>query len=79
MPLVLQLHLIMMSKFSKFGVDSFNTFWVMGYIKVLHDNYFDFWQRWRQQQRSSDHNNLTFSLVLIAQMILTEELLCIDY
>ena len=27
-----------MSKYSKFGVDSLNTFWVMGYIKFLHDN-----------------------------------------
>ena len=32
-PLVLQLHLVMMSKHSKFGVDTFNTFWVTGYIK----------------------------------------------
>ena len=26
MPLVLQLHLVMMSKYSKFGVDTLNTF-----------------------------------------------------
>ena len=25
----------MMSNYSKFGVDTFNTFWVMGYIKVF--------------------------------------------
>ena len=33
---VLQLHLIMMSKYFKFGVDAFSTFWVMGYIKSLY-------------------------------------------
>ena len=32
MPLVLQLHLVMMSKYSKFGVDIFNTSCVKGYI-----------------------------------------------
>ena len=38
MPLVLKLHLVMMSKYiySMFGVNTLNTFWVMGYIKVLH-------------------------------------------
>ena len=36
MPLDLQLQLVRMSKYYKFGVDTFNTFWVMGYIKVLH-------------------------------------------
>ena len=35
MPLVLQLHQVLMSKYSKFGVDTYNTFWVMGYIKVF--------------------------------------------
>ena len=30
MPLVFQLHLVMMSRYSKFGVNTFNTFWVMG-------------------------------------------------
>ena len=35
MRLVLQLHLVMMSKYSKLGIDTFNTFWVMGYIKVF--------------------------------------------
>ena len=53
MPLVLLLHLVMMNKYSKFGVDTFNTFWVMGYIKV-----FAWQQQWR---RSSYHNSLTFS------------------
>ena len=38
MSLVLQLHLVMMSKYSKFGDDTFNTFWVVGYIKALHDD-----------------------------------------
>ena len=33
MPLVLQLLLVMMSKYSKFRVDTFNTFWVMRYSK----------------------------------------------
>ena len=28
----------MMSKYTMFGVDVFNTFWVMGYIKFLHDD-----------------------------------------
>ena len=37
MPLTMQLNLIMMSKYSKFGVDTFYTFW--GYtLKFLHDN-----------------------------------------
>ena len=35
MSLVLQLHHVMMSKYSKFGVDIFTTFWVMCYIKVF--------------------------------------------
>ena len=38
MSLVLQLHLV---KMSKFGVDTFNTFWVMGYTKL-----FAWWQQW---------------------------------
>ena len=38
MPLVLLMHLVMMSKYSKFGVDTFNTFWVMGTLKFLHNN-----------------------------------------
>ena len=38
MPLVLQMHLAMMSKYVKFGVDTFKTFGVMGYIKVFDDN-----------------------------------------
>ena len=46
MSLVLQLHLVMMSKYSKFGVDTFNTFWEMDYIKVF---------AW-QKQWSSEHN-----------------------
>ena len=50
MPHVLQLYLVMMNN-AKFGVDTFNTFWVMDYIKV-------FAQR---QQRSSDHISSTFS------------------
>ena len=29
MPLVLQLHLVLMSKYSKFGVDTFNTFYFL--------------------------------------------------
>ena len=51
MPLVLQLYLVMVSKYSKFGVDTFNNFCVMGYIKVFA----------RQGRRSSDHNGSTFS------------------
>ena len=49
MPLVLQLNLVMMSKYSKFGVDTLSTFSVMGYIKVF------------ARQRSSNHNSFTFS------------------
>ena len=41
MPFVLQMHLVMMSKYSKFGVDIFNSFWVEGYITVF---------AWRRQQ-----------------------------
>ena len=41
MSLVLQLQFVMMNKYSKFGIDTFNT-WVMSYIK-------DFAQ-WRQQR-----------------------------
>ena len=48
MSLGLQQDLIMMSKYSKFGVDIFNTFWVMSYIKVLHDD-------------DDNDNNSTFS------------------
>ena len=52
MPLFLPLHIVMMSKHSKFG--TLSTFWVMGYIKV-----FAWWQR-RQWWRSSDHNSWLF-------------------
>ena len=39
MLLVLQLHLVMMRKYSKFDVDTFNTFWVMGAtLKFLHED-----------------------------------------
>ena len=38
MRLVLQLHLVMMSKYSMFNVDTFNTFCVKGYIKVFHND-----------------------------------------
>ena len=41
MPLVLQLHLVKMSMSSKSGVDTFNTFLLMGYIKFLHDDDLD--------------------------------------
>ena len=43
----------MMSKYSKFGVDTLITFWEMGYIK-------GFAQQQRQQW-SNDHNSLTIS------------------
>ena len=52
MSLVLQMQLVMMSKYSKFGVATFNT-WVMGYNKV-------FARRRQQQQWSNDHNSSTF-------------------
>ena len=60
MLLVLQLHLVMMSNYSKFVVDIFNIFWVMGYINGLAQQP----RRW-QQQRFSDHNSLTFSLKIL--------------
>ena len=46
MPLVLQLHIVMISKYSKFGVDTFYTFWEIGYIKVYA----------RHLRRSNNHN-----------------------
>ena len=47
MSLVLQLYLVIMTKYSKFGVDTFNKQWVIGYIKVF--------ARWRR--RSNNHNS----------------------
>ena len=35
--LALQLYLVMMSKYSKFGVDTFHTLWVKAALKVLYD------------------------------------------
>ena len=58
MSIVMQMHVVMMSKYSKFGVHTFNTFWVMGFIKI-----FVWWlqqQQQQQQQRSCDHNSLIF-------------------
>ena len=51
MPLVLQLFLVMMSKYPKLGVDTFNTFWVNGYIKV-----FAWWQEdlWRMDRHTTE-------------------------
>ena len=37
MPLALQLHLVMTIKYSKFGVDTFNTFWIVATLKILQD------------------------------------------
>ena len=54
MPLVLQLHLVMISKDSKFDVDIFNTFWVTGNIKVFARRR---WRQRRRRRRSSDHNS----------------------
>ena len=41
MLLVLQLHLVMMRKYAKFGVDTLNTFekWAKFILKFLHNNY----------------------------------------
>ena len=47
------LHLVMMNKYSKFGVDTF--FWVMGYIKVFA------WCWQQQRQQSNDRISSTFS------------------
>ena len=49
MTLVMQLYLAMMSKYSKFGVVIFHTYWVMGYIDVF-----------AQQQRRYSDNNILF-------------------
>ena len=38
MSLVLQLHLVMMSKYFKFGVDTFDNFDYWATIKILHNN-----------------------------------------
>ena len=38
MPLVFKLHLVMMSKYSKFGVDTFNIFLAIGYKELFHDH-----------------------------------------
>ena len=55
MPLVLQLHLcVTMSKYSNFGVDNSNTFWLMGYIK-------DF--AWQQQLYDYDNVDLAITIV----------------
>ena len=35
MPLVLQLHIVMMSKYPMISVETINTFRIMGYIKVF--------------------------------------------
>ena len=61
MPLVLPLHLVMMSECSKFVVGTFNTFWEMGYIK-------GFAQQWWQ---FSDHNCSTFSSKLASDKLKT--------
>ena len=50
MPTALQLHLAMFSKYTKFSVDTFNTIWVMGHIKV-----FAWWQQQQWRQQPSDH------------------------
>ena len=52
-----------MSKHSMFGVDTFNTFWVMSYIKVFAWRWRQQWQRWQ----SSIHNISTFSLKLTSK------------
>ena len=62
MPLVLQLHLAMMSKYSKFGDDTCNTFWVMVYIKVLHDD--------NDTNDDNDDNNDDYLAITIAWFFL---------
>ena len=54
MSLVLQLQRVMMSKYSKVGVDTIHTFRVMDYIKVLNDD--------NDDALDSDHYSLTFSM-----------------
>ena len=61
----LHVHLVMMSKYAKFGVDTFNTFWVMGYIKIIAH------QHWQ----SSDHNGFFFLRNRLAKNKLT--IICI--
>ena len=53
MSLVLQLQLDMMSKYSKFSVDTFTTFWVMSYIKA-------FAWHWRWQRQFLQSQQLDF-------------------
>ena len=53
MPLTLQLHLVMMSKHSKFGVTPFILFELWATLKFLHDNKDDV-------QQYNDHNSSTF-------------------
>ena len=59
MPFALQLHLVMISKYSKFGVDSFKIIWVMGYIKV-------FARRQRLWRHHNDH------VITIVQLFLRD-------
>ena len=54
MPLALQLHLVMISKCSKFGVDTCYTFWVIGFIKFLHDN---------DENNENNNEDLTITVV----------------
>ena len=63
----------MMSKYSIFGVDTSNTFWVMGNIKVCA------WrqrlrQLWWRQRRSSDHiQELDFFFETVELKLTTEQ------
>ena len=75
MPLVLQLHLVIMRKYSKFGVDTLNTFWLMGkfwVFKFLQDENNDddlaitIAQHFlRNRQAKSVHYSLVFFCCLI--------------
>ena len=60
MLLALQLHLVMVSKYSTFGVDTFNPFRIMGYILAVFAHHRR-QQRRRRQRRSSDRSSSTFS------------------
>ena len=73
MSLALQLHLVIMSNYSKFGVDTYSTFWVMGYIKVLA------WQWQQHRQQSSDHNSSIFSSKQNADELINDIIYHVEY
>ena len=66
MPLALQLHLVMISKDSKLGVDtlSFNTFWVIGFLYDDNDDYQTITIAWLFLWNRQAKNKLTLQIIL---------------